>query len=63
MDNVIAFGNDVNDVELIHNVGKGVVTADSDNYLKTRFYGITDHGLLNSDGVAKYLADYFDLSV
>ncbi|MCE8164026.1 MAG: HAD hydrolase family protein [Candidatus Moeniiplasma glomeromycotorum] len=61
MHNVIAFGNDVNDIELVHSVGKGVVTADSDNYLKTYAYGITDFGLLNSDGVAKYLTDYFGL--
>ena len=59
--NVIAFGNDVNDIELVHSVGKGIVTADSDNYLKTYAYGITDFGLLNSDGVAKYLTDYFGL--
>ena len=29
--NVIAFGNDVNDIELVHSVGKGVVTADSND--------------------------------
>jgi 5-amino-6-(5-phospho-D-ribitylamino)uracil phosphatase len=61
LNNVIAFGNDVNDIELVHSVGKGVVTADSNDHLKTYAYGITDFGLLNSDGVAKYLTDYFGL--
>ncbi|CAI2186650.1 10103_t:CDS:2 [Funneliformis geosporum] len=37
-------------MELVHSVGKGVVTADSDSYLKTYAYGITDHGIFNSDG-------------
>ncbi|CAG8516240.1 9090_t:CDS:2 [Scutellospora calospora] len=46
----MAFGNDVNDIELVHSVGKGIVTADSDNYLKTHAYGITDFGIFNSDG-------------
>ncbi|MCE8162830.1 MAG: HAD-IIB family hydrolase [Candidatus Moeniiplasma glomeromycotorum] len=59
--NVIAFGNDVNDIELVHSVGKGIVTADSNDYLKTYAYGITDFGLFNSDGVAKFLTDYFSL--
>ena len=60
--NIIAFGNDVNDVELIRSVGKGIVTADSDHYLKIYAYGITDPALpVNSDGVADYLTDYFEL--
>ncbi|CAJ0849645.1 21881_t:CDS:2 [Entrophospora sp. SA101] len=59
--NVIAFGNDVNDIELVHSVGKGIVTADSNDYLKTYAYGITDFGMFNSDGVAKYLEKYFKL--
>ena len=57
----IAFGNDVNDIELMHTVGKGIVTADSDSYLKTYAYKITDYGMLNSDGVARFLANYFGL--
>jgi len=52
LSHTIAFGNDVNDIELMHTVGKGIVTADSDNHLKAYAYGITDCGVLNSDGVA-----------
>jgi 5-amino-6-(5-phospho-D-ribitylamino)uracil phosphatase len=61
LSHTIAFGNDVNDIELMHMVGKGIATADSDNYLKTYAYGITDFGVLNSDGVAQFLAKHFGL--
>jgi hydroxymethylpyrimidine pyrophosphatase-like HAD family hydrolase len=59
---VIAFGNDINDIELMHTVGHGVAVADSIPHLKTYAYGITDCGLLNSDGVARYLTKHFSLS-
>jgi len=61
LSHTIAFGNDVNDIELMHTVGKGIVTADSDNHLKAYAYGITDCGVLNSDGVANFLANYFKI--
>jgi len=61
LSHTIAFGNDVNDIELMHTVGKGIVTADSDNHLKAYAYGITDCGVLNSDGVARFLTNYFGL--
>ena len=61
LSHTIAFGNDVNDIELMHTVGKGIVTADSDNHLKAYAYGITDCGVLNSDGVARFLTNYFEL--
>ncbi|MCE8158996.1 MAG: HAD-IIB family hydrolase [Candidatus Moeniiplasma glomeromycotorum] len=57
----MAFGNDVNDIEMMHTVGKGVVMADSDPSLIPFARGITDFGLLNSDGVAKHLKEYFNL--
>ena len=60
--NTIAFGNDINDVELIRTVGKGIAMADSVHYLKTYAHGITDFGILNSDGVTKYLSKHFNLS-
>jgi len=61
LSHTIAFGNDVNDIELMHTVGKGIATADSDNYLKAYAYGITDFGVLNSDGVAQFLTKHFNL--
>jgi hydroxymethylpyrimidine pyrophosphatase-like HAD family hydrolase len=61
LSHTIAFGNDVNDIELMRTVGKGIVTADSDTHLKSYAYGITDHGVLNSDGVARFLANYFGI--
>jgi len=61
LSHTIAFGNDVNDIELMHMVGKGIATADSDNYLKAYAYGITDFGVLNSDGVAQFLTKHFGL--
>ena len=45
----------------MHMVGKGIATADSDNYLKAYAYGITDFGVLNSDGVAQFLTKHFGL--
>jgi len=58
----MAFGNDINDIELMHTVGRGIATADSIPHLKAYAYGITDFGVLNSDGVAKYLEKYFGLN-
>jgi len=61
LSHTIAFGNDVNDIELMHTVGKGIATADSESYLKAHAYKITDWGVLNSDGVANFLAKYFKI--
>lgn len=46
----------------MHTAGHSVATADSSSHLKRcASYRMTDHGLFNSDGVAKYLIDYFEL--
>ncbi|CAJ0831372.1 22575_t:CDS:2 [Entrophospora sp. SA101] len=45
--------------ELIRTVGKGIAMADSVHYLKAYAHGITDYGILNSDGVTKYLSKHF----
>lgn len=59
---VIAFGNDDNDIELMHTAGHSVATSDSSPYLKRcASYRMTDYGLFNSEGVTKYLTDYFEL--
>jgi Cof subfamily protein (haloacid dehalogenase superfamily) len=57
----IAFGNDVNDIEMMRTVGKKVVMADSDSSLITFAGAITDFDLQNSDGVAEHLAGFFNL--
>lgn len=61
MSRTIAFGNDVNDIEMMRTVGKRVVMADSDSSLITFAGAITDFDLQNSDGVAKHLAEFFNL--
>jgi len=42
-------------------LGRGIVMADSDPYLIPFARGITDFGMHGSDGVAKRLAEYFNL--
>ncbi|CAG8555041.1 2669_t:CDS:2, partial [Ambispora gerdemannii] len=49
LSHTIAFGNDINDIELMHTVGRGIAMADSIPHLKAYAYGITDFGVLNSD--------------
>jgi hypothetical protein len=46
----------------MHTAGHSVATADSSPYLKRcASYRMTDYGLFNSEGVTKYLTDYFKL--
>jgi hypothetical protein len=46
----------------MHTAGHGVATADSSPYLKRcASYRMTDYGLFNSDGVARYLTRCFNL--
>ncbi|CAG8595650.1 4661_t:CDS:2 [Paraglomus brasilianum] len=60
---IIKIRNKFASKELMHMVGKGIATADSDNYLKAYAYGITDFGVLNSDGVAQFLAKHFETKI
>ncbi|CAJ0823873.1 12295_t:CDS:2 [Entrophospora sp. SA101] len=58
---IIKIRNKFASKELMHTVGKGIATSDSDNHLKSYAYGITDFGVLNSKGVAQFLTKYFNL--
>ena len=64
LEDTLAFGNEVNDIEVIRTVGKGIVTADSAHYLRMLAYDITNcEHKINSDGVAEYLTNYFGYKV
>lgn len=62
--NVLAFGDNNNDYEMLKNLGKGVLMKNANEFLKinlvnneiTRFSN-------NEDGVAKFLIDFFDLNI
>ncbi|CAG8736381.1 16877_t:CDS:1 [Cetraspora pellucida] len=57
---IIAFGNDVNDIDMIKKVGRGVAMTNGNDDLKPYARSITR---LDNDkgGVAEYLANYFRL--
>ncbi len=64
MCNVLAFGDNNNDYEMLKNLGKGVLMKNANEFLKinlanneiTRFSN-------NEDGVAKFLIDFFELDI
>lgn len=59
LSHTIAFGNDINDIEMMNRVGIGVAVANSANNLKAYVHDITEFDS-HSGGVAKYLSDYFN---
>ena len=58
--NTVAFGNDINDIEMINKVGIGVAVSNSANNLKAYVHDITEFDS-HSGGVAEYLKNYFGL--
>ncbi|HCC03901.1 MAG TPA: Cof-type HAD-IIB family hydrolase [Clostridiales bacterium] len=54
-ENIIAFGDDVNDLEMIKNAGTGVAMENAEEQLKEIADYITDTN--ENDGVAKFLKD------
>lgn len=58
--NILAFGDEDNDLEMIEYAGHGVAMANAIPALKALSQAITpfDH---DQDGLARYLIDYFDL--
>lgn len=61
LSDVMAFGDNYNDMEMIQNVGKGIAVANARESLKE----IADHISLSckQDGVAHFLNDYFKLGL
>lgn len=56
VEDVIAFGDDYSDLEMLLNVGHGVAMANSVSYVLEK---VKNHALShNEDGVAKYLVEY-----
>jgi Cof subfamily protein (haloacid dehalogenase superfamily) len=60
LNDTIAFGNDINDVEMMSKVGVGVAVSNSENNLKAYVYDITEFDNHNG-GVAAYLAKFFEV--
>jgi len=56
----IAFGNDINDIEMMNRVGIGVAVSNSENNLKAHVHDITEFDSRNG-GVALYLTKWFKL--
>ncbi|WP_029362310.1 Cof-type HAD-IIB family hydrolase [Borreliella garinii] len=64
LSDVLAFGDNNNDYEMLKNLGKGVLMKNANEFLKinlanneiTRFSN-------NEDGVAKFLIDFFELNI
>lgn len=52
----IAFGNDINDIEMMNKVGIGVAVSNSENNLKAYVHDITEFDSRNG-GVARYLSE------
>ena len=52
-ENIIAFGDDTNDIEMINNAGIGVAMGNAEEQLKSIADFITDTN--QNDGVAKFL--------
>lgn len=59
-DNIIAFGDEANDYEMIQYAGRGVVMKNGIDGLKEISDDITSH-TNDEQGLAKYLIKYFDL--
>ncbi|WPM05897.1 Cof-type HAD-IIB family hydrolase [Borreliella sinica] len=61
---VLAFGDNNNDYEMLKNLGKGVLMENANEFLKVNLVNneITRFSN-NEDGVAKFLIDFFDLNI
>lgn len=58
VEDVIAFGDDYSDLEMLLNVGHGVAMANSVDYVLEK---VQNHALSNNeDGVARYLIEYIN---
>lgn len=61
LERTLAFGNDTNDLPVLNVVGRGIVTHDSDVYLKSLAYDVTNENKykINSESVSDYLSEFF----
>ncbi len=59
LENVISFGDDVGDLCMILGSGIGVVMEDAPDEVRSKVNNIAPS--CNEDGVAKFLADYFEI--
>ncbi|QFI14544.1 Cof-type HAD-IIB family hydrolase [Borrelia sp. CA_690] len=61
---VLAFGDNNNDYEMLKNLGKGVLMKNANEFLKAN---LVDNEITrfnnNEDGVARFLIDFFDLDI
>lgn len=60
-DDIIAFGDEENDYEMLQSVGLGVAMANASSHLKEIAKDVTEF-TNDEDGVARYLENYFKLN-
>lgn len=56
---IMAFGDGLNDLEMLTMVGRSVCMENADPLLKTRLPGLDTTLSNNEHGVARYLSDYY----
>ncbi len=61
LENIISFGQNKNDYEMLIKSGLGVLMLNSDDELKNSIKTVTTKYDNNESGVIKYLIDFFDL--
>nr|BAI66715.1 hydrolase [Borrelia sp. BF16] len=61
---ILAFGDNGNDYEMLKNVGKGILMKNANEFLKTKLPNNEVTKFSNDgDGVAKFLIEFFDLDI
>ncbi|WP_210380869.1 HAD hydrolase family protein, partial [Borreliella garinii] len=64
LSDVLAFGDNNNDYEMLKNLGKGVLMKNANEFLKINLANNeTTRFSNNEDGVAKFLVDFFELNI
>ncbi len=64
LSDVLAFGDNNNDYEMLKNLGKGVLMKNANEFLKINLANNeTTRFSNNEDGVAKFLIDFFELNI
>ena len=59
LEDVLAFGNEITDMEMLRNVGCGIAVCNAPKYVKDNVKYIADS--YNDDGVAKALLKILDI--
>ncbi|WKC57976.1 Cof-type HAD-IIB family hydrolase [Borrelia sp. P9F1] len=64
IEDILAFGDNGNDYEMLKNVGRGIVMKNANEFVRTNLPNNEITKFSNDeDGVAKFLIDFFDLDI